>query len=133
MPKVMQDEANNPNPDPSGTRSFSTSTRRPQVDMHAQSEPGADENANANASDPSVAMVASMIADATQQGAERTGLSLTKGLKFPAPEGSAKAQHHRKRYDGVLDQFTKMLMNSGKKARAEKVSLPITFYVRLYH
>lgn len=120
MPKVMQDEADNSNPNPSGTRSFSTSTRRPQADMHHNR----DLKPEGSAEDPSVAMVANMISDATQQGAERAGLTLSPGLKFPAPEEPAKKNHHRKRYDTALDQFTKVLMQDGKKARAEKVSFP---------
>ena len=45
------------------------------------------------------------------------------GHKFPLPDPDEwKATDHlRRRYDPVVDQFTKMIMRDGKLARAQKV------------
>lgn len=92
---------------PSGTRSFSTSTRRTQADVQGDSQ-----------TEPSAAMVASMISHVNQQAAE-----LNPGLKFPAPESLPRTENFRTRYDTLLDQFTKQLMRDGKLATAQRVCL----------
>ena len=48
---------------------------------------------------------------------------LPRGLKFPMPWNIRlpKTENFRTRYDTVLDQFTKLLMRSGKLTKAQKV------------
>lgn len=92
---------------PSGSRSFSTSTRRRQADLHGQ---------NAGFDDQTAAVVANMISHVDQQAAE-----LHPGLKFEAPETLPKTENFRTRYDSLLEQFTKLLMRDGKLSKAQKV------------
>lgn len=103
---------------PSGSRSFSTSVRR-SLDQFQQSQsqqPGAE-----NPSDEvSAAMVANMIAEVDHGAAEK----LT-GLKFPMPEDLPKTENFRTRYEPLLDQFTKLLMEDGKLTRAQNVFPPL--------
>jgi hypothetical protein len=100
MPKVMQDQLKK------GRRSFSTSARsRLPETQNSQPE-----------SDASAAMLASMIQGVEEQAAERIP-----GLKFAEPEAPRGTLNFRKRYDTMQDQFTKMLMQDGKLARAQKV------------
>jgi hypothetical protein len=61
-------------------------------------------------------MLASMIQGVEEQAAERIP-----GLKFAEPEAPRGTLNFRKRYDTMQDQFTKMLMQDGKLARAQKV------------
>lgn len=97
---------------PSGTRSFSTSSRRFDQDMQQQQEPPAD---------PSMDMVANMINHVTENAAE------LQGLKFPAPAALPDSEKFRERYDSVLKLFTNMLMTSGKMARAQRVRSFLSF------
>jgi hypothetical protein len=48
------------------------------------------------------------------------------GHKFalPDPDNWSPTDHLRRRYDPVIDQFTKMIMRDGKLARAQKVCTP---------
>lgn len=101
MPKVMQDQFKKP----SGSRSFSTSARSRMPDV---------ENASSDAA--SAAMLADMIQQVNGQAVERNS-----GLKFDVPANPAKTLNFRKRYDSVQDQFTKMMMQDGKLARAQRV------------
>lgn len=103
MPKVMQEQVKK---SPSGTRSFSTSTRFNQ-EMH-------QENA-AGGADPSVDVVANLINHVSNSAAER------QGLKFPAPESLPRSENIDERYDSVMKLFTNMLMTAGKLARAQRV------------
>lgn len=68
------------------------------------------------ADEVSAAMVANMIAQVDHGAAEK----LT-GLKFPMPEDLPKTENFRTRYEPLLDQFTKLLMEDGKLSRAQKV------------
>lgn len=109
-PKVMQDQMNK---GPNGTRSFSTSARL------RQGEPESSQGAQQNPDDASVAMIADMISQATEEKAEALELP---GLKFHAPElPLPKTENFRSRYDALLEQFTKLLMIDGKLTRAQKV------------
>ncbi|PWY82912.1 30S ribosomal protein S7 [Aspergillus heteromorphus CBS 117.55] len=103
-PKVMQDQMNRP----SGSRSFSTSAFRMQ-------ELQANNNPSSSSDDASAALVANMIAQVTEQAAE-----LHPGLKFPAPAELPRTENFRKRYDTVVDQFTKTIMRDGKLSKAQK-------------
>ncbi|KAI9368534.1 hypothetical protein BJX61DRAFT_546431, partial [Aspergillus egyptiacus] len=109
-PKVFQDQLNK---GPSGSRSFSTSARRPQLQQQGQ---GAGSSA---ADQASAALVESMISQVTSQAAEAA--MLPPGLKFPAPATLPKTENYKTRYDSVLEQFTKQIMKDGKLARAQKV------------
>ena len=90
---------------PSGTRSFSTSARRLQPEVEGK-----------NFDDASAAMVANMISEVNQQAAE-----LHPGLKFPAPGSIPRTENFRKRYETIVEQFTKLLMQDGKLSKAQKV------------
>lgn len=57
-----------------------------------------------------------MIDFATEQAAERLP-----GLKFGLPAQLPKTENVRSRYDPVVEQFTKLLMEDGKLSRAQKV------------
>ncbi|KAJ6119368.1 hypothetical protein N7523_003648 [Penicillium sp. IBT 18751x] len=99
MPKIMQQQLKKSG----GTRSFSTSAR--------SNQPGVEDSVHADAS---AAMLADMIQQVNSQALERNP-----GLKFDAPEIPAKTMNFRKRYDSLQEQFTKMLMQDGKLARAQ--------------
>ncbi|KAF9885780.1 low-affinity phosphate transporter [Aspergillus nanangensis] len=101
-PKVMQDQIKKS----TGTRSFSTSTRQWQPELNGQGK-GFDEQ--------TAAVVANMISNVNKQAEE-----LHPGLKFEAPESLPKTENFRKRYDDLLDQFTKLLMRDGKLSMAQK-------------
>ncbi|KAL9053117.1 MAG: hypothetical protein Q9162_004981 [Coniocarpon cinnabarinum] len=48
------------------------------------------------------------------------------GLKFGDPSTPANRQKHlRRRYDGVMEQVTNMIMRDGKKSVAQRVSSPL--------
>lgn len=101
---------------PSGSRSFSTSTHRPlEYHRQQQEQPGAGQTLD----DASAALVANMIAEADLSAAEKVT-----GLKFAAPEEMPKTENFRTRYEPLLDQFTKLLMEDGKLTRAQKVGAP---------
>lgn len=109
MPKVMQDQFKRNG----GSRTFSTSARSRLPDVQ-----------NTEPSDDTAALLASMIKEVdTQAGSQAVQAEqaeeLNTGLKFDVPEG--KTLNFRKRYDSMQDQFTKMLMQDGKLARAQKV------------
>ena len=104
-PKVIRDQAAK-----KGTRSYSTSARLYQ---EVTEQP-------TGAADPSIATVASMIDLATEQAAENIP-----GLKFGMPAPLPKTENYKSRYDPVVEQFTKLLMEDGKLSRAQKVVLHI--------
>lgn len=70
------------------------------------------------ASDEAAAALASMIEQVQGQALEENP-----GLKFdpPAVPEDLKTLNFRKRYDTMQDQFTKMMMESGKLTKAQKV------------
>ena len=103
MPKVMQDQIKSS----TGTRSFSTSTRRSQAELHGQGKSFDEQTA---------AVMASMISQVNQQAEE-----LHDGIKFDPVETLPKTENFRTRYDSLLEQFTKLLMTDGKLSRAQKV------------
>ncbi|KAL3463425.1 ribosomal protein S7 domain-containing protein [Aspergillus heterothallicus] len=111
-PKVFQDQIKKAQ---SGSRSFSTSARRGQLE---QQKP----NAGAGSNDVEAAQnafVESMIAEVTQQ-AQAAQQELAPGLKWPAPETLPRTENYRTRYEPLLEQFTKMIMRDGKLGVAEK-------------
>ncbi|KAJ5219231.1 uncharacterized protein N7498_001330 [Penicillium cinerascens] len=99
MPKVMQEQFKKSG----GSRSFSTSARSRQPDVESSLN-----------HDASAAFLADMIEQVNSQAIERNP-----GLKFDAPEVPTKTMNFRKRYDSLQEQFTKMLMQDGKLARAQ--------------
>jgi hypothetical protein len=107
MPKVMQDQLKKSG----GSRSFSTSARSRLPEL--QNTESQD--------DISAAVLADMIQQVNEQAAAR----LPEGLKFDVPvlPAQKKTLNFRKRYDSMQEQFTKMLMQDGKLARAQKVGL----------
>lgn len=102
----------NGNGNRNGTRSFSTSTRRLQQDL----QHGGVGGLGADADQAGAAMVANMISQVDHAAAE-----LHTGLKFPAPEPLPKSENFRTRYEPLLEQFTKLLMQDGKLTAAQKV------------
>lgn len=102
MPKVMQDQVKRSG----GSRSFSTSARSR---LPEEQTFGANEDASA-------AVLADMIKQSNEEVAERSP-----GLKFDEPDLTAKTLNFRKRYDSLQEQFTKMMMEDGKLAKAQKV------------
>lgn len=53
---------------------------------------------------------------ATNQAIERDP-----GLKFDMPDRLPKTEHFKNRYDPVVEQFTKLMMEDGKLSKAQKV------------
>ncbi|KAE8145872.1 ribosomal protein S7 domain-containing protein [Aspergillus avenaceus] len=102
MPKVMQDQIKSS----TGTRSFSTSTRRNQTELHDQGK---------NIDEQTAAVMASMISQVNQQAEE-----LHAGIKFDPVEPLPKTENFRTRYESLLEQFTKLLMEDGKLSKAQK-------------
>ncbi|KAL5339052.1 ribosomal protein S7 domain-containing protein [Aspergillus crustosus] len=111
-PKVFQNQVKK---GPASSRSFSTSARRGQLEN--QDQPPSEAEAKASAD-----LVASMISQATQRGAERLQVEepLDPNLKFPAPKSLPKTENYRTRYEPIVDQFTKLIMRDGKLALAQK-------------
>ncbi|KAL4918294.1 ribosomal protein S7 domain-containing protein [Aspergillus aurantiobrunneus] len=107
-PKVFQDQMNK-GPGPSGSRSFSTSARRGQLEKQ-----GDDNGAMSEAEQ--AAMLEAMISQVSQE----TEQLLPEGLKFEAPETIPRTENFRHRYEPVVEQFTKNLMRDGKLAVAQK-------------
>ncbi|KAL2868876.1 mitochondrial 37S ribosomal protein uS7m [Aspergillus lucknowensis] len=133
-PKVFQDQLKK---GPSGSRSFSTSARPGQGEVEAQkdaqkesssaSASGSGSGSDATSEDrASAALVQSMITQVTQ---EATAM-LPPGLKFPAPESLPRTEHYRKRYESVVDQFTKLMMRDGKLSVAQKNMSQILDHLR---
>ncbi|KGO54697.1 Sodium/sulfate symporter [Penicillium expansum] len=118
MPKVMRDALKKSG----GSRSFSTSARSLMNDLQGV-EPNSEANLIPNvpglegASDEAAAALASMIEQVQGQALEENP-----GLKFdpPAVPEDMKTLNFRKRYDTMQDQFTKMMMESGKLTKAQK-------------
>ncbi|PYH93891.1 plasma membrane phosphate transporter Pho87 [Aspergillus ellipticus CBS 707.79] len=108
-PKVMQDQMKRP----SGSRSFSTSATRMQAGLEQNS-----------IDEASAALVGDMIAHVNEQAMERTG------LKYDVPADLPRTENFRKRYDTLVDQFTKMLMRDGKLSKAQKNMSFILDYLR---
>lgn len=77
------------------------------------------------ASDEAAAALASMIEQVQGQALEENP-----GLKFdpPAVPEDLKTLNFRKRYDTLQDQFTKMMMESGKLTKAQKVWFSSPFF-----
>jgi hypothetical protein len=124
MPKVMRDELKKNG----GSRSFSTSARSRMADMQEvepTNVPGTG-SASEPASDEAAAALASMIEQVQGQALEENP-----GLKFDAPAvpEDMKTLNFRKRYDTLQDQFTKMMMESGKLTKAQKVWLSCSAWI----
>jgi len=105
-----------------GTRSFSTSTRR-RADMqtHSSSEPLLDP-----AMIPSAAAghTFSVVNPSTQQSAQPpiqppTEEPLPPGLRFPLPDRKKESIHRKDRYHTLVDQITNLIMKDGKKSVAQ--------------
>lgn len=110
-------------------RSFSTSARRCQTEVYGSSTGDAL---------PESMLVSSSANPATFEETRAVGLQYPDagpGHKFPLPntEQWQITDHLRRRYDPVVDQFTKMIMRDGKLARAQKVSQnPSTIHPTLH-
>lgn len=101
-PKVLQDQALK------GSRSYSTSTRLRQREIQSAA-PGQN--------DQSASVVADMISRAGEQAIERQP-----GLKFDMPTlPLPRTEMIKRRYDPLVEQFTKLLMRDGKLSLAQKV------------
>lgn len=123
MPKIMQDELKK-----SGTRSFSTSARSRMPELNESGSQ--DQNAipdlpgtpDASADSPgSQSETFSSIIQKLQDLPEP--VEKNPGLKFDEPvlPENVKTLNYRNRYDTLQDQFTKMMMRSGKLTRAQNV------------
>lgn len=127
MPKIMQDELKK-----SGTRSFSTSarSRMPEVDASGSQDQNAipdlpgipDASADSPGRQPETF---DSIIQKLQDLPEPVDVEKNPGLKFNEPvlPENVKTLNYRNRYDTLQDQFTKMMMRSGKLTRAQNVWL----------
>lgn len=110
MPKVMRDQLAASS---SSSRSYSTSARLGQQQM----------DQNQSSTDPSIATVASMIYN-PQQPASVAMQPIPEGYKFEPPSMTLpRSENVKKRYDPLVEQFTKLLMRDGKLSHAQKVCL----------
>jgi small subunit ribosomal protein S7 len=111
LPKVMKDALKAAKP--SGSRSFSTSSFRRQDEL----SPGMDVE---NSIDPAI-IESGTAAMANPAGTE----SVKPGVKFGLPALPLPSElnlHHR--YDPLIEQFTGLLIQHGKKGVAQRVTLP---------
>ncbi|WEW58369.1 hypothetical protein PRK78_003837 [Emydomyces testavorans] len=116
MPKVLRDQIASRSK--GGSRTFSTSARLQQEDV---------QDSTTDPTDPSVAAVADMIA-AAGMGAE---VEEKIGYKFDPPSiPLPKSEHVKRRYEPLMDQFTKMLMKDGKLSLAQKHMTMILDHLR---
>lgn len=112
MPKVMRDQVAGSGSS-SSSRSYSTSARLGQQQQ--------DQNQSSSTTDPSIASVASMIYN-PQQPASAAMQPIPEGFKFEAPSMTLpRSENIKKRYDPLVEQFTKLLMRDGKLSHAQKV------------
>ena len=100
-------------------RSFSTSARRLEAEL--QSASGAGDALPESMLVAKVKNAAAKFDDTRAVGLDYPDAG--PGHKFPLPdmEKWKVTDHMRRRYDPVIDQFTKMIMRDGKLARAQKV------------
>lgn len=115
LPKVLRDQISAK----TGTRSYSTSAVLRQQELQQQNpqQPQTQDGASASSGqqgqqvDPTVPAVAYKIAQAT----------LEAGLKFEMPQTPLpRTENFRRRYEPLVDQFTKLLMKDGKLSVAQK-------------
>ncbi|EEP81700.1 predicted protein [Uncinocarpus reesii 1704] len=119
MPKVLRDQIASQNN--GGSRSFSTSARLRQEEV--QNMRAAQELTV----EPSVAAVAEMIAAAESN----VDPEIKQGYKFEPPTTKLpKTEHVKKRYEDIVEQFTKMLMKDGKLGLAQKNMNSILHHLR---
>lgn len=100
MPKVIRDQFAAKNS--GGQRSFSTSTRVGQQELRGLT------------SNPSPATVAQLFAAASNGTLEEPDAD-SKSIKLP------RSEHLKRRYEPLVDQFTKLLMQDGKLSLAQRV------------
>jgi hypothetical protein len=94
----------------SGSRSYSTSARLGQLQQQSSQM------------DPSIANVASMIYNPQQSA---SAAMEPPGYKFEAPTMPLpKTENVKRRYDPLVEQFTKLLMRDGKLSLAQNVRIP---------
>jgi hypothetical protein len=115
-PKVLQADAQKAAD--GQKRSYSTSARRLDTSLHP--------SAGADTLPESMLVAQDAQAPVHFDGTKAAGLDYPDagvGHKFPLPnpENWKVTDHMRRRYDPVVDQFTKMIMRDGKLARAQKV------------
>lgn len=119
MPKVLRDQiaASSNNNNNKGSRSFSTSAYNAQQEQQQKPEPTQQQP-----TEPTVAEVAEMIAVASgQQPAVKTEEKV--GHKFGIPTlPIPRSEIMKRRYDPLVEHFTKLMMHSGKLALAQRVS-----------
>lgn len=131
LPKVMQEEMKNRQSPPAGaapaagsvgqSRSYSTSAQRREGDSMG-SVPTISSSGSS--------LPPSMIKNFKDIPHELAG----EGHKFGMPQKPLlRTDHLKRRYDPVLDQFTKALMRSGKLGFAQRVSTPIPLVVAACH
>ncbi|KPI34703.1 uncharacterized protein AB675_9444 [Cyphellophora attinorum] len=99
------------------TRAYSTTARRLQTEQ--------TESSASSAAADRQAMIQAFTTPAKFEETRAVGLQYPDagpGHKFPLPdtENFPITNHLRRRYDPVVDQFTKMIMRDGKLARAQK-------------
>lgn len=123
MPKVMRDQlaASGNNNSNNGSRSFSTSARMSQQETQPQQpEPAAE---------PTVADIAEMMAVAAG-GVPAVQTEEKIGHKFGIPAMPIpRSDNMKRRYDPLVEHFTKLIMESGKLAMAQKVSFHLALYL----
>lgn len=120
MPKVMRDEFAAKAKKGGSSRSFSTFAR---LNQHQEQNGGVQGGAGGWAGDPSISMIADMIASADKGALETGEQAVKEGYKFEAPTlPFPRSANMKKRYEPVVEQFTKLIMKDGKLSLAQTVS-----------
>ncbi|KAK2756240.1 hypothetical protein FQN54_005648 [Arachnomyces sp. PD_36] len=118
-PKVMRDQVSGSGSG-SGSRSYSTSARLGQQQQQGNVD---------SRTDPLVATVADMMYNPQPSA---SAAMLPPGYKFEPPTMPIpRTENAKRRYDPLVEQFTKLLMRDGKLSRAQKTMESILDTLRL--
>ncbi|KAK2873532.1 hypothetical protein FQN49_002272 [Arthroderma sp. PD_2] len=124
MPKVLRDEFVSGQSGSGSKRSFSTSSR-----LRQEERKGVE---NAASNDPSAAAVADMLAASNRgEAVEVEQEAIPEGFKFEPPTLPLPPNEHlRRRYEPLLEQFTKLIMKDGKLSLAQKHMAKVLEHLR---
>ncbi|EGD99093.1 30S ribosomal protein S7 [Trichophyton tonsurans CBS 112818] len=120
MPKVLRDEAAANQTGNGSKRSFSTSARLHQGEVKGNSP-----------ADPSAATVANMLAASNRGESVDVEKGIPEGFKYEPPTLPLPPnERFDRRYEPLVEQFTKLIMKHGKLSLAQKHMAKILEYLR---
>ncbi|KAF3482873.1 uncharacterized protein GIQ15_02197 [Arthroderma uncinatum] len=122
MPKVLRDELASSQSGSGSKRSFSTSSRRQDEQKEVK---------DMSSTDPSVATVANMLAASNRGESVEVGQGIPEGFKFEPPTLPLPPNERvNRRYEPLVEQFTKLMMKDGKLSLAQKHMARILEHLR---